>query len=331
MRLVDEGDEVVREVVQHGVRRGPDGPPIDVPRVVLDAGAVPQYLEHFQVVHGALFDTLGFQQLAHALEILHPLVQFGLDIHDGPLHIARRGHVMLGRIHHRGVQLGQLVAGDRMHHLDAVQVVAPQFQSQRLLVVAGPDFQRIALGPEPARREFYVVALVLHGHQPLQNGVSAYRLAHLQDQVQRAVLLRVAQAVDAAHAGHHDGVGAGEERAGGRVPQPLDLVVDVGVLLDEQVLARHVGFRLVVVVVRDEELHRTSRKELAELGGQLGGQNLVGGHDERGPPGLLDDLGHAERFAGARRSQQCLILQAAAQAVHEAANGGRLVSGRRVL
>ena len=70
---------------------------------------------------------------------------------------------------------------------------------------------------------------------------------------------------------------------GGAVAQPLDLVVDRGVLLDVGVGLRDVGLGLVVVVVGDEVLDGVVRQQLAELVGELGGQGLVGRHDERGP------------------------------------------------
>ena len=60
-----------------------------------------------------------------------------------------------------------------------------------------------------------------------------------------------------------------------RVPQPLDLVVDRGVLLDVGVGLRDVGLGLVVVVVGDEVLDGVVRQQLAELVGELGGQRLV--------------------------------------------------------
>ena len=51
------------------------------------------------------------------------------------------------------------------------------------------------------------------------------------------------------HRGDHDDVAPGEQAVGGRVPQPLDLVVDRGVLLDVGVRLRDVRLGLVVVVV----------------------------------------------------------------------------------
>jgi hypothetical protein len=68
------------------------------------------------------------------------------------------------------------------------------------------------------------------------------------------VVVRRAEAVDAGDAGHDDHVAPGEERAGRRVAQAVDLVVDRGVLLDVGVRCRDVGLGLVVVVVADEVL-----------------------------------------------------------------------------
>ena len=64
--LVDEEYEVLGEVVQQGVGGRSGGPALDNPGVVLNARAVPQFLHHLDVVHGALFDALGLHQLVLA-------------------------------------------------------------------------------------------------------------------------------------------------------------------------------------------------------------------------------------------------------------------------
>ena len=55
-------------------------------------------------------------------------------------------------------------------------------------------------------------------------------------------------------------------RPGGTVPHLVDLLVDRGVLLDEGVGLRKVGFGLVVVVIGDEVLDRVVGEEILELG-----------------------------------------------------------------
>ena len=74
----------------------------------------------------------------------------------------------------------------------------------------------------------------------------------------------------------------------GRVAQAIDLVVDRRVLLDVRVARRDVRLGLVVVVVADEVLDPVVREELAHLLGELGGEALVGGEDQRRPLHLLD-------------------------------------------
>src|SRR5688572_25593922 len=76
------------------------------------------------------------------------------------------------------------------------------------------------------------------------------------------VFLRGSQAIDARDRGHDDDVAPGEQRTGGGMAQLVDLFVDVRVLLDERVGTRDIGFRLVIVVVRDEVLDGIVWKEL---------------------------------------------------------------------
>ena len=102
----------------------------------------------------------------------------------------------------------------------------------------------------------------------------------------------------------HDDVAAGQQRVGRRVPQPLDLLVDRGVLLDVGVGLRDVGLGLVVVVVADEVLDGVVRQQLAELVGELGGQGLVRRHHQGRSLQPLDQPRRGRGLAGAGRAQQ---------------------------
>ena len=99
---------------------------------------------------------------------------------------------------------------------------------------------------------------------------------------------------------------------GRRVPQPLDLVVDRGVLLDVGVGLRDVRLGLVVVVVGDEVLDRVVGQQLAQLVGQLRGQRLVRRHHQRRPLQPLDQPGRGRRLAGAGGAEQHDVLLARA-------------------
>ena len=116
-----------------------------------------------------------------------------------------------------------------------------------------------------------------------------------------------------------------EQRARGGVPQPVDLLVDRGVLLDVEVLRRDVRLGLVVVVVRDEVLDRVLGEELAELVAELRRQRLVVRDHERGPLDLLDRERHRGRLARAGHPEQRLEAVALLDALRERRERLRLV------
>ena len=111
------------------------------------------------------------------------------------------------------------------------------------------------------------------------------------------------------------------------VPQPVDLVVDRGVLLDVEVLVRDVRLGLVVVVVGDEVLDRVVGEELAELAAELGRERLVVREHQRRLLDLLDHEAHRGRLARAGHPEQRLELVALLDARGEL--GARLWAGRR--
>ena len=72
-----------------------------------------------------------------------------------------------------------------------------------------------------------------------------------------------------------------EQRARGRQPQLVQLIVDGRFLLDVNVAGGNVGFRLVIVVIRDEILDGVVREKALELVIELRGQRLVVRQHER--------------------------------------------------
>ena len=94
----------------------------------------------------------------------------------------------------------------------------------------------------------------------------------------------------------------GHQCGGRSQAQALDLFVDLGFLLDVQVVARHVGFGLVIIIVRDEVRDGILREKILELSVKLGRQRFIMRHDERGLLQLLDDGSDRESFAGAGRT-----------------------------
>jgi len=108
--------------------------------------------------------------------------------------------------------------------------------------------------------------------------------------------------------------------------EPVDLLVDVGVLLDVRVGGGDVGFRLVIVVVGDEVLHGIVGQILSELVAQLGGQGLVVGDDQGRLPHAGYEVRHGEGLARARHAEECLEPVAPRDAGGQQIDGFRLIA-----
>ena len=216
-------------------------------------------------------------------------VELLADLGDGAL-----DHALLDVVVRRGpdrdvleVVLDEL-AGERVEVLQALDVVAEQRRPVGRLRVGGEDLERLAAHAERAATERLVVARVLDGDELAQQRVAVDLVAAAQDLHVHVVRLRRAEAEDARDRRDDEHVAAGEERGRRGVAQPVDLLVDRGVLLDVEVAARDVRLGLVVVVVGDEVLDRVVGEERPELVAELCRERLVVRHHERRPLELLD-------------------------------------------
>ena len=175
--------------------------------------------------------------------------------------------------------------------------------------------------------EVDLVARVLHLGEPADRVALRQCVAFLQVQDHAVVFGRVADAVDRGDGRHDHAVRSLENRLGGGKAHLLDVLVDRAVLLDVEVARGNVGFRLVVIVVRDEILDRVVGKELAELGIELRRERLVGGEHQRRAAGLRDHVRDREGLAGAGHAEERLEREAVGEPFDELRDRLRLVAG----
>ena len=86
---------------------------------------------------------------------------------------------------------------------------------------------------------------------------------------------RIAQTIYAADSRDNDNIPSFHQRKGCGQPQTVYLVIYISFLFDIQILAGHIGFRLVVIICRDEVFDSIVGKEALELPVQLGCKRLV--------------------------------------------------------
>ena len=329
MRLVNNQQEVLREEVVERVRRAPRRPAGERPAVVFDARAMADLLQHLDVEPRSGVEPLGLQQLAALPHDLQPLFQLLLDGLDGGGDPLLRHHEVLGGVDEKLVLLDERLATDGVDDGKLLDRVPPQLDAEGIFLVARPDLHAITADAKCTALKAHVVPLILDVHQLHQHvvPVDGFPLSHRHHH--RLVILGRAQAVNAGDAGHHDHVLAADERAGGGQAEPVDFLVDGGVLLDVDVPRRNIRLRLIIVVVADEVVDRVIGKELLELRVKLSRQRLVVRDDQRRLVELGDDVGDGVSLARPGRPQQALPRLAGANALGEGFDGLGLVAGGR--
>ena len=253
-------------------------------------------------------------------------MQLRFDQEDGGFDPVHWHDEMLRRINvNFGLLLG-LFAGQRIDDRQVFDLVAPQLDAKRKLLVRRPDFDDVAPCAKLRTREFVVVAFVVNVDQLEQQFVSIDLVPDLQRDHHVEIVFRRTQTVNATHAGDDDDVSTTDERACRQQPQPVDLFVDRRIFLDVDVPRGDVRLRLVVVVVAHEVRHGVVREELFEFAVELSGQRFVVRQDERRTIHLSDDVGHRERLAGSGNSQQNLIALAFRDPADEFLDRRRLIT-----
>ena len=106
--FVEEHQGVVRQVIEQRGRRLPRQASGKVPRVVLDAVAVADLLDHLQIEHGALVQPLRLDQLALFFQLRLPPLQLRADARHGALACLLRHHIV--RLWDRSAAAGRSAA-----------------------------------------------------------------------------------------------------------------------------------------------------------------------------------------------------------------------------
>ena len=332
MALVDEQQKILWEIVQQGHRRAARRTLRDDARIVLDTGAIAQLLHHFDVIVHALADALRLEQLAVVGEEFHALVALLADLADRARHLLLRRDIVARGPDRNGDEPPDDLAGDGVDLADAVDLVAEVFHADRARrPVGGPKLNRVASDAEHIALKRNVVALI-----PVVNEAAHQLLARKLRpgrQIDHHLLkiIRLAESVDAADRRHDDHVPPLQQRGRRGQPQPVDLLVDGGVLFNIGIRMGDIRLGLIIVVVGHEIFHRVVREKRPELRTELRSQRLVVCQHERRTVAVRDDVRHRKRLARAGHTEQHLLRQTVFDAPRQFFNGLRLVAGGLII
>ncbi len=300
---------------------------VNVAGIVFDASTGASLFHHFNVITSTLLEALGFQQAIVFSKVFKALFQFGFDIIERFFHAMLFGDIMFGRVDIDMIGFLQNLPGKWVESRDIFNLVTKKADPDRFaFAVSGQDFERITTHPEDTGLDFQVVALVLDIDQLPQEGIPTVDLSFWNLQHRGAIGFRVAQTINGGDRCHDNNILAGHQRRCCCQAQTVNLFVNIGFFLDIQIASWDVGFRLIIIVIRDEILHCIFREEFGILGVKLGCQCFVVGHHQGGQLQLLDHVGNCESLACASGTEQNLVMVAFVDTFHELTDGFRLVA-----
>src|SRR3989344_5649536 len=112
------------------------------------------------------------------------------------------------------------------------------------------------------------------------------------------------------------------------MPQAFYLLVYHRLLFYIGIRDRHIGLRLVEVVVGNEKMHGIVRKKLAVLLGQLSRERFVMRDDKRWLLGRRDDIRCRKRLPGTGDTQKRLVPIATLYSLNESLDSLGLIARR---
>ena len=204
--LVHHQEEVAREIVDERRRRLPGAAPGEVPRVVFDAVAVAELLDHLQVEHRALVEALRLEEAARRRQLGEALLELDLDRVDRSIERLTRRRVERPRIDREPVDPAKGGAAERVGSADLLDLVAEILDPHGDVLVGRVDLDHVAAHPERAARQVHVGALVLHLHELCEERRHPGLVPHLDVGEHVVVGVRGSQTVDARHGGDDDDV-----------------------------------------------------------------------------------------------------------------------------
>ena len=149
-----------------------------------------------------------------------------------------------------------------VHFQQLFHFVIEHFDAYSFFPIAGRnDFNHIAPHPKSAALKINIIAHILVLHQLPQDLIAVDDLTYPQRDHGIVVILRSAQAVNTAYTGHHDHIPAFKKSAGSAMAQFINLVVNGRIFFNISIRLGNIGFRLIIIVIRNKIFHRVVREK----------------------------------------------------------------------
>ena len=143
--LVDDQQIVLREIIDQTEWATSGRTSVEVARIVLNPGTIPQLLDHFEIILDPLFESSGFGRFSDRFEVFALFAQIELNHPNGLLDPLPRSHKQIGRIDDHPFLSLESLSRHRIDRIDHLDLVVEEDDPVTLLPVSGKDIDRIAL------------------------------------------------------------------------------------------------------------------------------------------------------------------------------------------
>ena len=263
---------------------------------------MPQFADHFQVERNTFVQAFRLIGLADLPQEIHLRPQVDIDLPDSGIDTILRSHEEVGRIDVQFILLVNLLSGLRIERRNTVDLVVPELDAVGCPVKgfdSRKDIDRIAVYAKAATIELYFIIDIKGIHETAQQFIPVYPhpLFHMHHLFGKSS--RVRHTIEAGdRRNDNDILPPRQQRSRCTQAEFIDLVINRQILFYISIRCRQVGFRLVVIVIRDEILDGIVREECLELAIQLGSEGFVMTQYQGRFLHFLDHIGDSESLSG---------------------------------
>ena len=148
MALINHHKEVVREEVEQAIWAFARGSAVKIAGIVLDAGTVTKFLNHFKVVLHTFLNALGFQFVTDALEVIYLCNEVILNGIYRRFLLLKNKKKKIGRINLVFVKGFQMMIGGCLKLGNVINLIIPEGDTQDAVGVCHGNVNSVALNPE---------------------------------------------------------------------------------------------------------------------------------------------------------------------------------------
>ena len=249
--------------------------------IVFNTCTESHFLQHFNIIIGALCQSLGFQKLVLSLQFCQTFFQFRFNTCNGQLHFFRRSDIVGCWIN------GNMISGTNdfsCHHInfrDAVDFVAEKFHTDSIFRGCHREnFHYIPANTKGTALKIHIISVILHFNEAVQHFIPVFFHTGTERKHHAIVFFRVTQTIDTGYAGNNNNILPFHQCRCGRVAQFVDFFIDCGIFLNIGIGAGHIGFRLIVIIVANKVFHCIFWEYLFKLAVKLCSKGFIVCNDQ---------------------------------------------------